>query len=256
MPDNTSRLLDAAVRLRERTAPLVARAPLGPAAYVLAPLTYAWRGYSAYVERHAPPRAVEAVLLGMNPGPWGMAQTGVPFGSPDLVRTFLGIDVPIDAPSRPHPRHPVLGFASPRNEVSGQRIWGAVAACFGAPAPFFARFFVVNHCPLLFLAESGANVTPDKLPRGALDDCLDACDDHLAEVLRVLAPRTVIGVGAWAETRARAAVTRAALDVHVARILHPSPASPAANRGWREAALTQLAALGHPWPTPRPEVPA
>ncbi len=33
-------------------------------------------------------------------------------------------------------------------------------------------------------------------------------------------------------------------SVRIGRILHPSPASPAANRGWAEVATSQLKALG------------
>ena len=33
-------------------------------------------------------------------------------------------------------------------------------------------------------------------------------------------------------------------DIRIGRVLHPSPASPAANRGWAAAAEKQLLALG------------
>jgi single-strand selective monofunctional uracil DNA glycosylase len=77
-----------------------------------------------------------------------------------------------------------------------------------------------------------------------------ACDRHLAAALTALAPQWAIGVGAFAEKRIRAVVESDLIDGAVARrirvgqILHPSPASPAANRGWEAAAETQLAALG------------
>ena len=35
--------------------------------------------------------AEDVLLVGMNPGPFGMAQTGVPFGDVAMVRDFLGI---------------------------------------------------------------------------------------------------------------------------------------------------------------------
>jgi single-strand selective monofunctional uracil DNA glycosylase len=55
-------------------------------------------------------------------------------------------------------------------------------------------------------------------------------------------PTHVVGVGSFASKRARMAL--AGLEVAVGTILHPSPASPLANRGWAAAASRQLAALG------------
>ena len=69
-----------------------------------------------------------------------------------------------------------------------------------------------------------------------------ACDAHLRCVVELLQPQWVIGIGAFAETRAREALD--GMKVSIGKILHPSPASPAANRGWSEAATRQLQALG------------
>ncbi len=241
-------VLDAAARLRDAVAPFAERGALGQAVYVLSPLSYAWPLHEAYVRRFAPPdHRVEAILLGMNPGPWGMGQTGIPFGSPDMVRGFLGLRGEVSPPAHHHPKRPILGLESPRNEVSGQRLWGAIRARFGAPEPFFERFFVLNYCPLLFQNERGANLTPDKLAREEVAPVLEAADRHLEAVVRALEPQTVIGVGAWAAKRAKRLANAGRLDVRVGRILHPSPASPAANRGWAAQARTQLAALGHPF---------
>jgi single-strand selective monofunctional uracil DNA glycosylase len=71
-----------------------------------------------------------------------------------------------------------------------------------------------------------------------------ACDVHLNEVLRVMEPEWVIGVGAFAEERLRRALEATGLKAKLGRVLHPSPASPAANRGWAEAATKQLVAQG------------
>ena len=57
----------------------------------------------------------------MNPGPWGMVQTGVPFGEVSLVREWLGIDATIRRPKVLHPDRPVEGFLCQRREVSGSR---------------------------------------------------------------------------------------------------------------------------------------
>lgn len=240
---------EAAATLRDALAGYPERAE-GDVAFILNPLEYAWERHLDYLERHATGK-VEAVFLGMNPGPWGMAQTGVPFGSPDLVREFLGISGPVRPVTRTHESRAIVGFEGDRTEVSGQRLWGGVRQCFGTPAAFFARFFVLNYCPLVLQSETGSNVTPDKVPGELLGDAFAACDAHLAAALRILRPKTVIGVGAWATKQAARVVETNGLGLAIGTILHPSPASPAANRGWLEAVRPQLGALGHAWPAPK-----
>ncbi|NTU60032.1 MAG: single-stranded DNA-binding protein, partial [Deltaproteobacteria bacterium] len=129
-----------------------------------------------------------------------------------------------------------------RSEVSGARLWGWARARFGTPEAFFGRFLVVNYCPLVFMEESGKNRTPDKLPAGEREPLLEACDRALRRTVELLGPRHVIGVGAFAEARARAALAGA--EAEIGRISHPSPASPAANRGWDRLVDGELAALG------------
>ena len=212
-----------------------------PVTHVYDPLVYAREPHHEYLERYGDvPK--EAVLLGMNPGPWGMAQTGVPFGQIELVRDWLGIDGRVDRPADEHPKRPVEGFGCSRSEVSGSRLWGWARDRFGTPERFFERFFVWNYCPLLFLEESGRNRTPDKLPREEAEPVFEACDRALREAVERLRPRLVVGVGRFAQDRARRAL--AGTDVEVGEILHPSPASPAANRGWAEQAERQLRDLG------------
>jgi single-strand selective monofunctional uracil DNA glycosylase len=245
-------LVTAASRLKRAVAHYPGLAPAGKAAYILNPLDYAWAIHKGYLERYGPraPGQVEAVLVGMNPGPWGMAQTGVPFGTPGLVREFLGLQGAVKQPTSTHPKRPIVGLDSPREEVSGQRLWGGIRDCFGTADAFFARFFVLNYCPLVFQSETGANVTPDKLSKDFLAPCMEACEDHMRRVLKAIAPGRIIGVGKWAEKQMARVVDEAGLDIPVASVLHPSPASPIANRGWLPAAREQLEALGHPWPAP------
>ncbi|MCH8808116.1 MAG: single-stranded DNA-binding protein [Planctomycetes bacterium] len=212
-----------------------------PTAYVYNPLDYARATHDAYVSRYAKPTC-EVLLLGMNPGPWGMVQTGVPFGEVNAVREWLKIDGPIGRPKKEHPKRPVQGLACPRSEVSGARLWGWARATFGTPARFFKRFFVANYCPLAFLENSGRNRTPDKLPAVEREPLFAACDEALRGLIDHLKPRRVIGVGAFAESRLRAALTTE--DPRIGRILHPSPASPAANRDWSATVTRQFAELG------------
>jgi single-strand selective monofunctional uracil DNA glycosylase len=177
----------------------------------------------------------------MNPGPFGMTQTGVPFGEVALVRDFLGIHGRVGRPEREHPKRPVEGFECARSEVSGARLWGWARDRFGTADQFFERFFVLNYCPLVFMEESGRNLTPDKLPAAERDPLEAACDRALRDAIEALAPSLVVGVGAFAEKRARAALVDS--NLRIGCVLHPSPASPAANRGWSEAAERDLRAL-------------
>ena len=136
----------------------------------------------------------------------------------------------------------MLGFECHRAEVSGTRLWGWARDRFGTPERFFERFFVANYCPLAFMESSAANRTPDKLPAAEQQALFGACDEALRDVVRLLRPRIVIGVGGFAERRARAAL--AGENVTIGTILHPSPASPLANRGWAEKVESQLQSLG------------
>ncbi|MBX3198879.1 MAG: single-stranded DNA-binding protein [Labilithrix sp.] len=234
---NTSTdLVAVAERLKSR----VKRLRFGePVAYVYNPLEYAWPVARAYFERYGRgPK--EVLLLGMNPGPFGMGQTGVPFGEVAAVRDYLRLQGDITPPRRFHEKRPVLGFACTRSEVSGQRLWGAFARRYPAADDFFARAFVLNYCPLLFLGESGANLTPDKLVKDERVALEAICDDALAETIALLEPRHLVGVGVYAAKRAAIVTGRA----DVITMPHPSPASPTANKGWEQAAQKALVDAG------------
>lgn len=212
-----------------------------PVTHVYNPLEYAWESHAAYLKSYGDTRK-KVIFLGMNPGPFGMAQTGVPFGEINAVRNWLKIERPIGKPPLEHPRRPVEGFACKRREISGQRLWGLFASRFPEAKDFFAEHFVANFCPLAFLEASGRNRTPDKLPASELAALLAPCDEHLRRVVEILQPEWVIGVGGFAEKRA----LRVLRDqrVKIGRILHPSPASPSANRAWASFAAKHLRRLG------------
>ena len=211
-----------------------------PVTHVYNPLEYAREPVSLYFRKYGsdPKRTV---FLGMNPGPWGMAQTGVPFGEVEFAREWLGLEAPVGKPEKEHPKRPVSGFECPRSEVSGSRLWGYFKERYKTPQHFFKDHFVYNYCPLMFMEESGRNRTPDKLKAAERKRLFKICDKALVELIQSLEPEWVIGIGHFAEKRAREALGD---RVKVARILHPSPASPAANRGWAEQAEKQLKELG------------
>ncbi len=226
-----------------------------PVAHVYNPLRYAWPMYEAYVRRFATgPRRV--LLMGMNPGPWGMAQTGVPFGEIAVVRDWMQLDAPISRPEAEHPKRPVTGLACTRSEVSGRRLWGYFAEKFGSPESFFAEHFVLNYCPLVFLEDSGRNRTPDKLPAAETIPLFAACDRRLQKVVELFQPEWLVGVGGFAKKKLETLFgpgpkgkkgspePRKSEGPGLGVILHPSPASPAANRGWAEAAEKQFTEQG------------
>ena len=225
-------------RLVRRLRPLKFQAPI---THVYNPLDYAAAPHRRYLERYGQGQR-DVLLLGMNPGPWGMAQTGVPFGEISLVRDWLGIDAPVKKPRREHPKRPIEGFACRRSEVSGARLWGWAKERFDSADAFFKTFFVANYCPLVFMEESGKNRTPDKLPAAERTAVEQICDQALRDLVSYFSPRWVIGIGAFARKSAERALD--GIAVNIGAILHPSPASPAANRGWAPQAEKQLRDLG------------
>ena len=212
-----------------------------PVTHVYNPLTYARAPYDKYLHRYAkPPKQV--VLIGMNPGPWGMAQTGIPFGEVTAVRDWLKIEAPVGAPSHMHPKRPVTGFKCRRSEISGKRIWGWAQKKFKTPQKFFARFFIANYCPLQFIEAGGRNRTPNQLRAAERNPLFKACDRALRRTVERLNPEYVVGVGQFTTERARIALRD--LQLIIGGITHPSPANPKANRGWESLVESELAKLG------------
>lgn len=239
MSGTATEVLRAAAKLRDAVEPLRFSAPV---THAYNPLSYAWASHEQYVRKFADtPKRI--LFLGMNPGPFGMAQTGVPFGEVKAVRDWMGVHADVKPPALEHPKRPVLGFDCPRCEISGQRLWGLFAQRFGAAENFFREHYVVNYCPLAFLSESGSNITPDKLPKREVEKLFAACDAHLRCVVEALEPEWLVGVGGFAFQRVQPfAETMPSLKT--AQILHPSPASPAANRNWAGLATEQLEQRG------------
>ena len=212
-----------------------------PVEFVYRPLEYAWDAHRIYLERFAAgPKRV--LFLGMNPGPFGMTQTGVPFGEIAAVKDWMGIVTAVGKPACEHPKRPVEGFACKKSEVSGRRLWGLFAERFGSAEKFFEEHFVVNYCPLVWMSQTGANLTPDKISAAEMAPVEEACLEHLRQVVEILQPSYLIGVGAFAEERLKRAAQITGSQAILGKVLHPSPASPAANRGWAEAATKQLEA--------------
>ncbi len=213
-----------------------------PVTHTLNPLDYAWAPHEQYLRKFGNGKK-RVVFLGMNPGPFGMVQVGVPFGEVNAVRNWMKIDALVLQPKKPNPSRPVEGFACVRSEISGQRLWALFSERFPLAEDFFADHFALNYCPLAFF-DKARNVTPDKLQKPETRPLYEACDAHLRACVATLNPEWVIGIGKFAENQARAALSIEFPNLQIGTVLHPSPASPMANRGWAPQATAQLAALG------------
>ncbi len=230
----SSKLIQAARELSQTVAGLQFSLPI---AVVYNPLEYAWESHTLYLKTYGNSKK-KIVFLGMNPGPWGMAQTGVPFGEINAVKDWLGIDAPVNQPKNQHPKRPIEGFQCQRSEISGLRLWGLFKEKFETAEHFFKHHFVANYCPLVFMEESGRNRTPDKLKPKEQQILFNACDRHLLQVVQILEPEWLIGVGKFTEKRALTALKD--LNINIGTILHPSPASPAANKDWANTVIKQM----------------
>ncbi len=236
--DNGAEPLIAAARALSCAVGRLSFAP--PVSHLYNPLEYAWAPHEIYLRRFgATPKKI--IFIGMNPGPFGMVQCGIPFGEIAAARDWMGIEAPVDQPVVENPKRPIEGFACARSEVSGRRLWGLFQQRFGTAEAFFAEHFVANYCPLAFF-DHGRNLTPDKLPSAETTPLYAACETHLRTIVAILKPDWVIGIGGFAEARAIEALKDS--DVRIGKVLHPSPASPAANRGWAEAATRQMVEQG------------
>jgi single-strand selective monofunctional uracil DNA glycosylase len=230
-------IVAAARRLREATGQLKFAPPVS---HVYRPLDYAWTAHELYLRRYAASRK-RILFVGMNPGPFGMVQTGIPFGQIHAVRDWLGVQAKIGRPPNEHPKRRVIGFACLRGEISGERLWNLFAARFGTAENFFRYHFVANYCPLAFLESSGRNRTPDKLPVSERQPLFALCDQHLRALVRILEPEWLIAIGDFSAKRAQ---IFSGDKPRLGRILHPSPACPASNLDWAGKVTAQLKKLG------------
>ena len=209
----------------------------GVADCVYNPLMYAWDIHEEFI-RISGGSGAKTILMGMNPGPHGMGQMGIPFAATSVVRDLLGISgIDVSKPAISHSRRPVNGLVHPKEEVSGTRLWGLLQDRYGDAEQIFQNVFIVNHCPLMILhGPRGTNVTPNNVSGPVVRDLLERCDQHLMEVVIALGAEQVVGIGKYAEKRAKVALGE--MGIRVRTCWHPSPASPLANRNggkdWRE----------------------
>jgi single-strand selective monofunctional uracil DNA glycosylase len=120
---------------------------------------------------------------------------------------------------------------------------------FGTPEKFFESHFVWNYCPLLFSEihrHTGKkvcrNLTPDKIKSAETVELYEACDIALRELVESMSPKYLVGVGAFAESCLKKVLPERKKDIY--RMLHPSPASPVANRDFAGIAVKQMKDFG------------
>ncbi|KAG5316219.1 SMUG1 glycosylase, partial [Acromyrmex insinuator] len=204
--------------------------------YIYNPLEYASETHAMYVHKYC--TGIKKILfVGMNPGPWGMSQTGVPFGEINMVRDWLKISGPVGKPSKEHPDRKVIGFQCTRSEVSGLRLWSLFRELCGNPENFFQNAYMHNYCPLAFMDGKARNITPAE---GDGQKILhEACDKSLIDIIQLLKVEIVIGIGNYAEKRAQIAVQTGGLPVQVMVLRHPSPRA-VGNQNWNEIAKQRL----------------
>jgi single-strand selective monofunctional uracil DNA glycosylase len=236
----SSELINAGRLLADALRPLMFSDPV---THTYLTVDYARAGYEAYLETYANSKK-RTLLLGMNPGPYGMAQTGVPFGEIAAVRDWIKLSPEIGKPDHEHPKRKISGMDCDKSEVSGRRLWGLFAERFPNADDFFKDHLVINFCPLIWMKDTGANLTPDKIRATEMAPADAACQIHLRRLIEILEPQYLIGVGGYAENQMQIAQQELGTSAVIGKILHPSPASPAANRGWSEVAERQLKEIG------------
>ncbi|XP_046483816.1 single-strand selective monofunctional uracil DNA glycosylase [Neodiprion pinetum] len=212
-----------------------------PVEYVYNPIEYAFDVHAKYVRKYCQ-TTKKILFLGMNPGPWGMTQTGVPFGEVKMVRDWLGLSGCIGKPVREQPDRKVTGFACTRSEISGRRFWGLFKDVCQTPENFFRHSYLHNYCPIALMDTKGRNITPAELKGLEQKTLYYRCDEALVATIKLLRIEIVIGVGRFAEKRAQTVVKTAGLPTQVLCIPHPSPRS-LGNENWSEKAAQRLQEL-------------
>lgn len=209
--------------------------------YVYNPLDYAWTNHRQYLENYVK-KGTPVMFLGMNPGPFGMLQTGVPFGDIVSVTEYLKIDNRVGSPAVEHPGRPVMGMYIKRREISGSRLWGLMASRYPDATGFARENCVMNYCPLGFLSpeKTAKNITPDKLCVSDRAPLEKLCNEYLLKVIEYVNPQHLVGVGKYAGDKLLSLNT----GRHVCSIIHPSPGNPQANNNWAGKTLAKLEELG------------
>ncbi|KAH8271369.1 hypothetical protein KR018_007666 [Drosophila ironensis] len=208
--------------------------PASNIACIYNPLVYASRLHGDYLRRYlSGPKKL--VLVGMNPGPNGMGQTGIPFGNVRTVKVMMQLSGTVDKPAVEHPKRPVVGLDCHIEEPSGVRLWELFLRLSGNMDTFSQQCFVHNFCPLAFFDEAGRNLTPSELKGTYKTRIRDLCLEALEQQLALLKPTIVVAVGEYVHSVLKRSDYCKSDSISVLRLAHPSPRS-VNNTNWPEKA--------------------
>ncbi|KAK6639299.1 hypothetical protein RUM43_007571 [Polyplax serrata] len=213
-----------------------------PIDYVYNPLLYAKDLHENFIKKYFENCSKKILFLGMNPGPWGMCQTGIVFGDKDHVKEWLKLCGQVNKPKKEHPRKKITGLDCSRKEISGKKFWGFFRKLCQTPEQFFQHSFVYNLCCLAFVDTSGKNITPPEIKDIQVRNrLLNICNETFVKIIKEFKFEIVIGVGKFAEKNAITELRRNGLsNVKVLSIPHPSPRSAKIFRVWEEMTLKKL----------------
>ncbi|KAF7265189.1 hypothetical protein GWI33_021382 [Rhynchophorus ferrugineus] len=196
--------------------------------YVYDPTDYASEPSEKYIEYCQDTK--EVLFVDMNPGPFGMCQTGVPFGDTEWVKNWLGIEGKIDKPLPECSARPVDGFKCTKKEQSGHRFWSLFSDLCHKPEKFFWHAFLYNYCPLAFMDSNGRNITPSGTKKKEL---VFYCDQYFMKTIDVLQPQIIIGIGRYTEKRLQSIVRRRNRTNKIEVLYLKHPGRPVRNnRSW------------------------
>ncbi|CAK1583332.1 unnamed protein product [Parnassius mnemosyne] len=206
------------------------------------PTIYARYTFEMYVRKYC--NSIKPIMyFGMNPGPFGMSQTGVPFGEVSSVRDWLGIEGPVGKPPKEVESRPVRGFACTRTEISGKRFWGLLKEICGTPEKFFETSFVYNYLNQQWMKSNGCNLTPGDFKVSEMKALYEICDQTFIRVLELYKVQTIVAVGKFCETRAHKAIEEhlpsKSRTIKVLYLPHPSPRT-VNNNDWDQKAKEYL----------------
>ncbi|CAH0594158.1 unnamed protein product [Chrysodeixis includens] len=203
------------------------------------PTIYARHTFEMYIRKYCNTKK-KIVYFGMNPGPWGMSQTGVPFGEITSIRDWLGISGPVEQPPSQNANRPVLGFNCTRTEISGKRFWGLFKTLCGTPEKFFESSFVYNYLPQQWMTSNGCNLTPAEFKKSEVEELYNICDPIFSKILQLYKVEIIVAIGKFCETRAKEVLKRHSLpSIQILYLPHPSPRA-VNNKNWDQTATEFL----------------
>ena len=167
-----------------------------PCFYVYNPLSYCFESFKIYFEYLNTEEEIN-LFFGINPGPFGMAQTGIPFGDKETVKNYLKIEPKIDIDKIPkqHPKKQILGLEVKRVEKSGRIFWGVIKEFYPEKYDFFKSNFVLNFCPLCFLDEQGRNITPKVLRKEDQIALYKILEIFMLKLFKLIKIKKLIAIG-------------------------------------------------------------